>query len=312
MREAQATELMPHIRREDWLRTTQGDPRGYIQPQALTELWFHTGTICNLRCPFCLEGSKPGDHRIEPLLFEDARPFIDEAMHLGVEQFSFTGGEPFVVKDFIRILAYAQTYRPCLVLSNGTEPLFNRSQEVLSLLHEPHPVKIRISLDFPDPARHDQGRGPGSFNKALQALGWLHGQGFDVSIARQRAAEEDAKAVDAAFGPFVDRVEVPRDINIVSFPDFLGPNQAEDVPEITENCMTRYHSETSRAGFMCNYTKFVLKKRGRVRVYACTLVDDDEDYDLGGTLPESMHPRVMLKHHRCFSCFAYGASCSER
>ena len=38
-------------------------PRGYIQPGALRELWFHTGTACNLACPFCLEGSRPGDDR---------------------------------------------------------------------------------------------------------------------------------------------------------------------------------------------------------------------------------------------------------
>ena len=75
--------------------------------------------------------------------------------------------------------------------------------------------------------------------------------------------------------------------------------------------MTRYHTEESRSAFMCSYSKLVLKRDGRVRVYACTLVDDDEDYDLGGTLAESMVPRVMLKHHRCYSCFAYGASCSE-
>ena len=47
-----------------------------------------------------------------------------------------------------------------------------------------------------------------------------------------------------------------------------------------------------------------------MRVYACTLVDDDEDYDLGGSLAEADDRRVYLRHHRCYSCFAYGASCS--
>jgi len=55
----------------------------------------------------------------------------------------------------------------------------------------------------------------------------------------------------------------------------------------------------------------VVKKDGVVRVYACTLVDDDSDYDLGASLSESLKPRVMLGHHRCYSCFKYGASCSE-
>ena len=51
--------------------------------------------------------------------------------------------------------------------------------------------------------------------------------------------------------------------------------------------------------------------RGAVRVYACTLVDDDDDYDLGADLDGSMDYRIMLGHHRCYSCFAHGASCTE-
>jgi uncharacterized Fe-S cluster-containing radical SAM superfamily protein len=305
------TDTSHHITRADWLNTSRGDPRGYIQPEKLTELWFHTGTTCNLRCPFCLEGSKPGDNRINPLDFNDAKPFIDEAMKMGVEQFSFTGGEPFVIGEFVAILSYALDRRPCLVLTNGTEPLTNRLAEILPLRKKPHPVKFRISIDFPNAARHDAGRGPGNFRRALEALGRLHDAGFDVSIARQREKDEDISVVDRQFHPHLEAVGVPTSINIVSFPDFMTPGAVSSVPEITESCMTTYHTEKSRAAFMCNFTKFVLKKNGRVRVYACTLVDDDEDYDLGASLTESMKVRVMLGHHRCYSCFAFGASCSE-
>ena len=75
--------------------------------------------------------------------------------------------------------------------------------------------------------------------------------------------------------------------------------------------MTTDKTEETRSEFMCNFSKMVIKKNGRMRVYACTLVDDDDDYDLGGSLHEAMDIRVMLKHHRCYSCFANGASCSE-
>jgi len=304
-------ETTNHEHRLSWLNTSRGEPRGYIQPQKLTELWFHTGTTCNLRCPFCLEGSKPGDNRINPLNFDDAKPFIDEAVEMGVEQFSFTGGEPFVISEFVSILSYALDRRPCLVLTNGTEPLTNRLSEILSLLDKPSRVKFRISVDYPDAKRHDAGRGPGNFRRALEALGRLYEAGFEVSIARQREKDEDISAVDRQFHPHLDAVGVPTSINIVSFPDFMTPGSVSSVPEITEGCMTTYHTEESRGAFMCNYTKMVLKKDGRVRVYACTLVDDDADYDLGSSLAESMKVRVMLGHHRCYSCFAFGASCSE-
>jgi len=75
--------------------------------------------------------------------------------------------------------------------------------------------------------------------------------------------------------------------------------------------MTTYHTAESRAGFMCAFSRMVVKDKGKMRVYACTLVDDDPGYDLGGTLRDSLNQRIMMKHHRCFTCFKFGASCSE-
>ncbi|MCS6947010.1 MAG: hypothetical protein NZM12_05280, partial [Steroidobacteraceae bacterium] len=94
-------------------------------------------------------------------------------------------------------------------------------------------------------------------------------------------------------------------------PDFGPPNSPRAVPVITETCMTTYQTETSRREFMCAYSKMVVKQGGRMRVYACTLVDDDPAYDLGGRLTESLGKRIFLRHHRCYSCFKFGASCSE-
>jgi hypothetical protein len=55
----------------------------------------------------------------------------------------------------------------------------------------------------------------------------------------------------------------------------------------------------------------VIKRNGVMRVYACTLVDDDPEYDLGGSLREAQTERILLRHHRCHTCFAFGSSCSE-
>ncbi|MDP2654634.1 MAG: radical SAM protein [Candidatus Omnitrophota bacterium] len=305
------TEPVHHIQRPDWLRTSKNDPRGYIQPESLKELWFHTGTICNLSCPFCLEGSKPGDDRLNRIAFEDARPFMDEAVRLGVEKFSFTGGEPFVVKDFVRILDYALDLRPCLVLTNGTDPLRTRLSEIVPFLQKPHPLNFRVSIDYPDEARHDAGRGKGNFAQAAASLKELYIAGFGVSIARQRLPGENVKEGDAAYQPLIQKAGLPEETRIVSFPDFFLPQANVRTPEITENCMTAYQAEEARRKFMCSYSKMVVKREGQMRVYACTLVDDDPDYDLGRTLTGSMKVRVMLKHHRCYSCFSQGASCSE-
>jgi hypothetical protein len=104
---------------------------------------------------------------------------------------------------------------------------------------------------------------------------------------------------------------LPADTRIVFFPDFGVPDETRAVPFVTHSCMTTYQTEATRREFMCAYSKMVVKQGGRMRVYACTLVDDDPDYDQGGNLRESMGKRVMMRHHRCFSCFKFGASCSE-
>jgi hypothetical protein len=297
--------------RESLQFTAAGDPRGYIDPHALREVWFHTGTACNLKCPFCLEGSKPGDSRLGRITLAEAAPFIDEAVALGVEQLSFTGGEPFIVKDFVNILRYASQLKPCLVLTNGTGPLLKRLTQIAPLREQPHSIAFRVSIDYPDRARHDAGRGAGTFDQSWAALAKLHALGFRVSIARQIEKGEDAAAVAAAYADLLDEHGLPRSATLVGFPDFLLPGAHATVPAITEHCMTTYQSEHTRRAFMCAFSKMIVKKNGRLRVYACTLVDDDPDYDLGGTLAESLSKRIMLRHHRCYSCFAYGSSCSE-
>jgi len=294
-----------------WYFTPEGQLRGYIAPHALKELWFHTGTRCNLACSFCLEGSGPADKRLDAPRLAELQPFIDEALELGVEQFSFTGGEPFLIKDMLAILDYASQRRPCMVLTNATEPLLKRLPGLTALRDNPHPISLRVSLDHSESERHDAGRGQGNFAKALAGLKRLHDEGFHVSVARHQAPEEDRQRVEQAFRQLFELNGLPEDLAIVAFPDFLTPGALPQVPQITTHCMTTYQDEIGRRNFMCAFSKMVIKRQGQMQVYACTLVDDDPEYCLGTTLRESLEQRISMKHHRCYSCFAYGASCSE-
>lgn len=299
------------IQTRNWTHTDKDEPRGYIQPHALKELWFHTGTACNLACPFCLEGSKPGDDRLNRILLEDVQGYMDEAVELGVEQFSFTGGEPFIVKDIGRILRYASNLKPCLVLTNGTEPVLRREKDLRDLTNSKHPISFRVSIDHVDETRHDQGRGAGSFANAIKGMKLLENLGFKVSLARQMEKDENTEEVDEQYRQLLSAHGLSNDMTIVSFPDFLPPDAVAKVPAITESCMTNYQTEANRAAYMCAFSKMLVKQDGQMTIYSCTLVDDDPRYGFVGTLKESLQARVMLRHHRCFSCFSFGASCSE-
>jgi len=299
-----------HSRTDSWYHTSGGEIRGSIRPHSLDEVWFHTGTTCNLSCSFCLEGSKPGDERLQRMRFEDVRPFIDEALFLGVKQFSFTGGEPFVVRDLVRILDYALTYRPCLVLTNATDPLIRRLPQIQLLKKKASSLHFRVSLDHFDPEIHDAGRGEGMFQKALDSLCRLVDLGFPVSVACRQSGATSLE-LSTGFSDLFRKAGLPEELVRIEFPELHPPGALISVPEITEHCLTTYQTEDSRRSFMCAFSKMVVKIGGRMRVYACTLVDDDPDYDMGGSLVESLEESVGLKHHRCYSCFSSGSSCSE-
>ncbi len=299
-----------HLNSTDWLYTAKGDNRGFIQPQKLTELWFHSGSNCNLHCSFCYEGSGPGDKRLQALSLEDVLPFLEEARALGVKRFGFTGGEPFVNKNIIDILDAALDIAPCLVLTNGTEPLHKALPRLAPFQQSVHPLSFRVSLDSPNPETHDAHRGEGAFFKALKGLALLNKLGFPVSVAHMQSAADEALAVRKAYLSHFASYAIPEDVPFVSFPNLLQPCATPDVPHISEHCMVQYKSQMEREKFMCNYSKMVVKKGDAMSVYACTLVDDDRAYDLGSTLTEAMKYRVMLRHHRCYSCFVSGTSCS--
>ncbi len=296
--------------KNDLFYTTNGDLRGYIKPHPLRELWFHTGTACNLKCPFCFEGAGPNDSRIQMPSLEEIKPFIDETVGLDVKRFSFTGGEPFVNPDFVNILGYALLFKPCHVLTNATKPLFAKLNEISQLKKLPHALSFRVSLDFPNPEDHDKNRGKGNFYLSLEMLGQLYNLGFRVEIARHAQENENSAKVNDQYLPFFKSVNLPISTPIIAFSDLFKPNSSPNVPQITENCMTSYKTKEEREGFMCSYSKMVVKKADKMRVYACTLVDDDDTYDMGSTLNESMSNKIMLKHHRCYVCFSSGTSCT--
>ena len=302
---------MERVRSRNWYETSDGAKRGYIEPTMLRELWFHTGTACNLNCDFCLEGSGPGDQRLGLIKLADVEPFVKEALLLGVEQFSFTGGEPFLAKDLVKILSLAASYKPCLVLTNGTDALQKRIDELDVLQQAEYPVSFRVSLDSPDEGEHDKGRGEGNFQRALDGIRMLQHKGFSVSVARHMQPNEDKAEVELAYRQLFEAQGIRNELAFVAFPDFLPPGSLGGGPDISTNCMTQYHSAETRAGFMCAFSKMVVKQDGLMRVYACTLVDDDREYDLAGSLAEALEVRISMKHHRCFSCFKYGSSCSE-
>ena len=264
------------------------------------DLWIHTGTACNLSCPFCHEGSSPADTRLGSPTLTELAPLLDAAAALGVEQFAFTGGEPLILRDIHAILLHALRLRPVLVLTNGTAPFIRRAHHLASLRTAPHALRFRVSIDYADEERHDAGRGLKNFRKAIDGLRLLHDAGFECGITRQQEAGEDSRAINNRFRNLLRRNRLPEDLPIVSLPE-LGPLQGGTFP------MTALTSGAAPET-CCSRGRMFLKRDGALRLAPCPLVDDDASMDIPLALPAALGQPVAARHRRCGVCLTQGVN----
>ena len=91
-----------------------------VQLSSLDTLWFQVGgTVCNLACSHCFVSCSPTNHTHEMMSLAEIVPFLEEGARLGVKEFYFTGGEPFLNPEMEAILAATLEYGPVSVLTNG-------------------------------------------------------------------------------------------------------------------------------------------------------------------------------------------------
>lgn len=264
-----------------------------IRLERLRELWIHTGTACNLSCPFCHEGSKPGDDRLQAPTLGELAPLLRQATAAGVERFVFTGGEPLILKGVFEILQLALELRPVLVLTNGTAPFIRRQHQLAQLHAAAHPLSFRVSIDSPDEAVHDAGRGLKNFRKALEGLRLLHEAGFQVAITAQLQPGEERAALEPRFRQLLRKQRLPEDLRIIALPG-LGA-----LGEIPARGALRTGEPVPPA---CTRGRMLLKRAGGLRFHACPLTDDADRFDLGTALASACAAAVLPDHPRCAVC----------
>ena len=275
------------------------NPDDGIRLARFRELWVHTGTACNLSCEFCHEGAAPADTRLGAPAFDAIAAQLDAAAAAGVESFAFTGGEPLIHRDILRILRHALFLRPTLVLTNGTAPFIRRPHSLAQLQGLPNAVRFRVSIDHPDEARHDAARGFRNFRKALQGLKLLSDAGFEVGITRLSEPGEDRPAIELRFRQLLRRQGLREDLPLVALPDLGRPGQAaHEVPAASPGTAG---PETS-----CMRSRMLLQ-RGQALTYSpCPFVDDVPSFDLGATLDAALMGPVRPLHARCNTCLTLG------
>ena len=144
------------------------------------KLWIYTNYDCNLRCNYCVVRSSPNAPR-RAIGAANAARLVDEAVALGFSEVFFTGGEPFILPDIYKMLAYSSARIRTSVLTNAML-LRGPRLEKLSAIRNDNLI-IQVSLDGATAAQHDAYRGKGSWEKAVEGIELLQARGFTVWLS---------------------------------------------------------------------------------------------------------------------------------
>jgi len=275
----------------------------------LDALWIQVaGTLCNLKCTHCFVSSGPGDDHHALMPRDAVCRRVAEGIALGVKEFYFTGGEPFVHPEMAGILEDTIAHGPTTVLTNGT--LFTRTLVAgLRRLSDRacYSLEIRVSLDGARAEEHDRFRGPGSFVRALDVLRRLSAAGLLPIVTATQGPDEDPGALRERYLALLRSLGIARP-RLKLLPMFrLGR-------EVTRS--GGYDASETLAGLppeafdphrlQCSSCRAVTS-RG---VFVCPLLVDEPGGRMGERLDQALGS-YPLRHGACTTCYATGMTCGN-
>ncbi len=275
---------------------------------SLDTLWFQVaGTVCNLACTHCFVSSSPTNRTHEFMSLEQVRGYLSEAAQLGVKEYYFTGGEAFLNPQMEAILEATLEVGPASVLTNGLllDPDRCIRLEALATASE-YSLDIRISLDGYDAASNDPIRGPGSFDRALDAIRNLVAVSINpvltVTEVHQDSASAEGKQrfFELLRGLGVDK---PR---LKVLPVFRIGAEAERSGAY-ESWQRLREGDTPENGWehlQCSSCRLATA----TGVWVCPILVNEPTARMGESLTDTLG-EFTLDHPACWTCHVYGVSC---
>ncbi len=302
---------------QDRQLTADGQPRARVALTHPETLWFNTGTLCNVTCVHCYIDSSPTNDALVYLTESEVVSYLDqlEERRWPVREIGFTGGEPFMNPEIIAMARAAlERGYEVLILTNAMRPMMRpKMQAGLKALAREHGARLtlRVSLDHYSADRHDEERGPGSFEETLKGMLWLRDAGIHMTVAGRTLWGEEEAAMRAGFAALYAAHDLAIDAHhpgqTVLFPEM---DETADVPEITTACWGILGKSPDEV--MCASSRMVVRRKGAAHpvVLSCTLLPYDPQFEMGRTLAEA-EGEVWLNHPHCARfCVLGGASCS--
>lgn len=274
----------------------------------LDTLWFQVGgTICNLTCTHCFISCSPTNHAHEFLSLETVRRYLREAAELGVKEYYFTGGEPFMNREIFEILEETLRQGPASVLTNGVLLDAKKAARLRALSDgSDYSLDLRISIDGWDAATNDPIRGEGTFTRILAGVHELAKAGLNPAITVTEACEEAASRDGRAkFFEFLRSIGLPQPrLKILPLLRIGAEEKRKRAYETWESLRGKELTPAEAGTLQCVSCRMVTSKG----VYVCPLLIDYDGAKMGESLAETARP-FTLAYSACFTCHETGFSC---
>lgn len=288
---------------------TAGSPS--VGLESLDELWFQvSGTVCNLRCRHCFISCSPENHSFWFMTRPEVRAVLQDSRSLGVKEYYYTGGEPFMNRELEGILEDTMALGPATVLTNATLIPPRRARRLAEIASASiYSLELRVSLDGVTPETNDAIRGAGAHARCVEGIQRLVEAGFLPIITAMRSwPEEETDRVLGDFREELARVGYDR-ARIKILPPLRIGAEAE---------RTRGYEETERvthemlhgydlSQLLCSRARLVTASG----VYACPILLDYPSARLAPTLRGAAVLPATLAESACYTCYVSGAICSN-
>jgi MoaA/NifB/PqqE/SkfB family radical SAM enzyme len=257
-------------------------------------------------------------------------PHLEDAAAFGVQKIYFTGGEVFVNEDvlqgrserneeFLSSLRLALEIAPVEILTNGRRYIRNHYGALQELQDRfPGRLTLRITLESPHESEHDAIRGRTTFAQTVETIQDLADMGFVPVITAEHPLlheQIDERIRDAYAGLFPGRkIEVNLIENMLETGHQLvrmASHGQRPAPEVFVTTMCFGILNRSPESLMCHFSRCIQKIEGTLRYYPCPVIYDDERFELGGTLEDSLR-RIYVGHKNCYDYCLKGAGASCR
>jgi molybdenum cofactor biosynthesis enzyme MoaA len=275
---------------------------------ALDTLWFQVGgTLCNLACTHCFVSCSPTNHTHEMMSLDEILPFLEEGASLGVKEYYFTGGEPFLNPEMESILEATLRVGPATTLTNGLLLDPARCERLAGLARSsPYSLDFRVSMDGFSAETNDPIRGEGTFERILGGIANLIAAGLNPVITVTEVHHENGS--DTGKQRFF---ELLGDLGIAKprlkiLPVFRIGAEAErsGAYESWQQLRQGDLVDQDLDHLQCSSCRMVTDQG----VWVCPILVNEPGGRMGQRLADTLGS-FRLDHPACWTCHVYGVSC---